>query len=477
MSHKKFKERDEAAAEEEAAEAKAKGDEKRGRPRKKKHDATQVAGMILDEHAGQPRIAYIQSWDTFAVYEDGAYRPLPPRDLERFIWMFIMDFCKPTAPVSTLVKETVFQMKQGTPRIVSSPVDDRIVFLDGTLDLTTFRLHPHDPEEVCVRRMPFSYADIQAATSPVFDKFLRTVLVDPDDTTTDPELIAFMQEIFGYVLMTKLHAAAAFFFVGEGANGKSKMSDLIRAMVGDRYVSAMTLENLTMSNFAASALVGKYLNMSNEEESKYMKSDKFKALVTGDYMTVERKFGDPFEFAPQVKLIFSTNEMPTFDGVNHGVRRRIKIVPFHHTVTSEERDPEIVSKMLPEMAGIIRWAIEGAKRLRDNGFEFTEPASAKLAKEDFEEESSSVVGFFKETYDIEAQGFQPATEMYKGYQVWCPANGKKPVAKIRFFKDLLRMFPALKTKRARVEGRVVRGYNIGFAPGEGPVSPEDVNFK
>lgn len=448
-------------------------DNKRGRPRKSPMSATTIAGRIFDETKGQPRIVYVKTWGAFCVLKDGHYRPMVDKlELERFVWTFIMDHCRPTVPTSALVQEVVKQMRYGIPRTFDKPHEDLLAFDDCILTVGPNTTNPHDPEQVCVRRQPFSLADVQAAECPTFKKFLSTVLVKPEDDGPDENLIMMMQELFGYCLMTNISAAAAFFFVGEGANGKSKMSEVLRAMVGAEYVAAMSLEELTMNSFRTSNLVGKFLNLSNEEESKYMKSDKFKALVTGDSMTAERKFGDPFEFSPQVKLVFSTNEMPTFDGVNHGIRRRIKIIPFHHIVTKAERDPYIVDKILPEMPGIVSWALIGAQRLYEHGFEFTVSESSELAKEEFEEESSTVVGFFKETYDINVAGFQPAQDMYEAYKSWCVANGKKPMAKLRVFKDMNRMFPELKAKRQYVSGRQVRGYEIGFRGGTTQSSSE-----
>ncbi len=445
--------------------------------RSRKLTATEVAGMIFDgdrlRRSGSD-IFYVESLGSFVIWKGDHHDLLFGKALETWIWEFIMENCRTTPPLSAFLKEVAIQMYHGCPKKVSQLSPDRLSFNDGTFDFATFAIEPHSPEQVVVRRVPFTYAEVQQATCPNFERFIATILTDTDDKAPDKDLALTMQEIFGYMLMTSMDAAAAFFFVGEGANGKSKLSEVLRAMIGDRYVAAMTLETLTMRTFATSALVGKYVNVSNEEESKYMKSDKFKALVTGDYMTAEKKFGDPFEFAPQAKLVFSTNEMPTFDGVNLGIRRRIKIVPFNHTISKEERDTKILDKLLPEMPGIIRWALEGAKRLIENAFEFTESDAAKIARGDFEEESSSVVGFFRETYDPEQAGFQSSIEMYDAYKAWCIGNGKKPVAKLRLFKDLNRMFPALKSKKQYIEGRQVRGYSIGFRGGaSAPTSEAD----
>jgi len=246
----------------------------------------------------------------------------------------------------------------------------------------------------------------------------------------------------------------------------------------------MTLETMTTNRFATSSLVGKFINISDEEESKYMRSDKFKALVSGDTMTAERKFGGTFEFNPQAKMVFATNEMPTFDGVNYGIRRRVFIIPFRRTITLEERDPFISERFIPsELQGIMRWAMEGLVRLRRNGYRFSTSVTATTALESFEEESSTVVGFIKEAYTLEGSSETTPiitnNDIYDGYKNWCVRNGKKNVASLRFFKDANRMFPKLRdlAVKTRMDGKFVRGYHlIDVVDVDAQLSVDDLKF-
>jgi putative DNA primase/helicase len=62
---------------------------------------------------------------------------------------------------------------------------------NGTLDLRTGSLRPHNPEDLITKLAPVEF-DIKAK-SPTFDRFLKQILVDK-------ELIRFVQRYLGYSL-------------------------------------------------------------------------------------------------------------------------------------------------------------------------------------------------------------------------------------------------------------------------------------
>lgn len=440
--------------------------------------AQKIAAEICVRRATE--VIYVESIDAFLVWRGMHHDLLEGLRLETWIWEFASEvFCDLPRPSSTIIKETVAQLRYAAPKRVESLTHDRLAFDDGYVDLMEDPLTPreHDPQALVVRRMPMRFADVLSKDCPLFKQFIASIMVGDDRKTTDESLVALIQEIFGYCLITSLPATAAFFFVGEGANGKSVLSEVLRAMVGIRYSSAMTLEKLTVHKFAASFIVGKYVNITNEEESKFVKSDTFKAIVSGDVITAERKFGLSFEFAPAIKLIFSTNETPTFDALNHGIRRRVKIIPFNRTITPEEQDPFLKDKLLAELPGITRWALDGLARLRANRYKFTMTSEAVAsAVAAFEEESSAVVGFVNDTYDWQkvSTAFVSNEDMFEKYKAWCSKNNKKSKARIGMFKDLNRMFPAIadRMERRKVGGRTIRGYYVSEFGEEATDKPE-----
>jgi putative DNA primase/helicase len=255
---------------------------------------------------------------------------------------------------------------------------------------------------------------------------------------TDEQLIVLVQEMLGYYLLNNLKAQAVFFLVGRGANGKSVLINVVEKMIGAEYVSAMSIQSLTMNNFATSGLIGKKVNLCNEEESKYLRSDRFKALISGDLIMGERKHENHFYFHPKTKYLFATNAMPTFDGINHGIRRRMQIIQFNRVFEPHEQDRDLSDKLQTEIGGIVGWALKGAQRLVSNGYRFSQSDNVDEAILSFENQTSSALAYFRENYEVseDPNDFMSADEMYELYRQWCEKYGKKPMSEPVFGRDI-----------------------------------------
>src|SRR5215212_10668 len=90
---------------------------------------------------------------------------------------------------------------------------------NGTLDLRTGSLRPHNPEGLITKLAPVEF-DI-TAKAPTFYKFLKQILVDK-------ELIAFVQRYLGYSLTGSTKERAMAVLHGVGKNGKSTLVELFQ---------------------------------------------------------------------------------------------------------------------------------------------------------------------------------------------------------------------------------------------------------
>jgi putative DNA primase/helicase len=201
----------------------------------------------------------------------------------------------------------------------------------------------------------------------------------------------------------------------------------------------MSIQHLTLNQFATSGLIGKKINICNEEESKYLRSDRFKALVSGDLIQAERKHENQFAFRPKTKYLFASNRLPTFEGINYGLKRRMIIVPFKRMFQVKDQNKNMLSELLSELPGIIGWAISGAKRLVDNNYQFSETESSDLCKIEFENFTSSTYMFFRENFETDDTGWISNKQMYQEYVDWCRENGKKAMSSTGFGRDLVQL--------------------------------------
>lgn len=343
--------------------------------------------------------------------------------------------------------------------------DKYVAFKDVLLNVETFETEPFDKNKICTTYFPYYFKDTKQKT-PVFNKFLATSLVFEDDVyKTDASLVAIAQEMLGMFLLNNLKASKAFFLYGiRASNGKSQFGYVIENIFGTEQCSSLSLADLS-DRWSPVSLIGKRVNIAGELDEKYGNSKMFKALVTGDRIKAEYKYGDNIFFRPKAKYVFMTNRVPTFDGFDQGVRRRIMFLPFHRhfKITDPDIDVDLEDKLKLETAGIIGWMIEGAKRLTDNKFRFTPSKASKKAMQKFDQEMSSVSMFIDDegwVISDNEEFYIPRTDLYDMYKNWSHNVGKRPVSRNRFYDDIELLFPDITTKQRRVEGVPVRVLNL-----------------
>lgn len=382
-------------------------------------------------------LMYIEEVDAFAMYqrEEGYYKLLDKMQLQRMVYAYLVQH-SPKSLTDAQVKDFINQIKYviylNTPNMLTDHIG---VDRDYLLNMRTLQIEKNDRSQFAFKHLKLPKNG--EPQEPVrFKQFLSEVLVDKELNPV-PEMTDLVQEMFGYCLMNTIESHVSFFCVGRGGNGKSVLLEVLRQMVGDQFCSSMSVETLTKNNFAAANLVGKLVNVCTEEESSFVKSDKFKAMVSGDTITVERKYQDSFEWRPTVTYVFATNSMPAFSGFNEGLVRRMIIIPFNRRIKKSDIDTNLDRKLISELPQITYWALQGAKRLVENKMKFTMPELVQDKVERFKENISAAVMFFNEWYTVaDEYSFTEADYMYAEYKLWCEQRGKRPQNYYNFIEDI-----------------------------------------
>lgn len=353
----------------------------------------------------------------------------------------------PTQDITVgVVKSAITSLGWLCPNKLHSMNTNFATFSDlKVIDLDSFDISDVSRDKVSMLKFPFpsTILEDQTIDCPNWKQFLTEVLVTKETSndeipTPDHQLIELMQEIFGYSLLSHNRLEKTFFFFGSGQNGKSKVLQTLRMMFSDDLVSCETLGSLTTNRFSSAELVGKRLNITSEEDSKFLASDIFKMMVSGEEITGERKFEGKFKFKPNAKFIFATNKIPTFDTVDEAIRRRLVIVPFFRKIPEHKKDADLFEhKLKPELPGIFKWALEGAKRVIQNKKLIV--ADAVISMSDaYERAQSSAIEFFQENFEITGnkEDMIIKARMFEGYKEWIKLVGRKPLSRMNFYNDL-----------------------------------------
>jgi putative DNA primase/helicase len=100
------------------------------------------------------------------------------------------------------------------------------------------------------------------------------------------------------------------------------------------------------------------------DSNKQLNAALVKLMTGGDTLSGRKRYGQPFTFTPQFKLVASTNALPRFDASDTGLLRRLTIVPFGHPVRPSDRDPRLKRIFIEcpaTRSAILNWALEGAR--------------------------------------------------------------------------------------------------------------------
>lgn len=435
-----------------------------------------LAALFVQDENHLKNLLYSYELDAFYLYQpDQGYFKLfdeKRHDMENYILKFLQQRVTKNISMS-LIKDIKSLIKLMTCRKIGYLESKYIALKSQLLDVETFDLLPFSPELITFSTLPFDASELTLPKSDsLWFKFLDEIVVK-EDLTPDKELQKTIQEMFGYALLPSSKAEKTFFLVGEGANGKSVLLNVLRNVVGEHNCASKSIESLTTDRFATSGLVGKTLNICSEEESDYIKSDKFKAIVSGEPIDIERKFGEATTGRFSVKFVFATNEMPTFSGFNYGLLRRMVIIPFLKTIEEEKRDVNLIHRLLQELPSIIGWSLEGAKQLSNRNFRFCLTDSSLKKQNEFKENLSSAIMFVNERFQKDSENFISNDDLYTDYVVWCDLRGVKKMKFYRFTKDLGKSFGETFLKRDKETGQVKRGRNLSAKIETLPLTSEE----
>lgn len=306
------------------------------------------------------------------------------------------------------------------------------------IDLTTGKVRPAEPSDLVTKSLRVSGIGKTAEASRWL-QFLDQVFGD------DKQLIDWLHRWCGYLLSGSTREQIMLFCFGLGANGKSIFAETLRHVLGD-YGRSVPVETLCESKRQAGGatpdladLIGCRLAMSSEtEDGQALAESLVKSLVAGDTISARPLYGRPVQFVPAFKLLMLGNHRPVIRGTDHGIWRRIRLVPFSRTFGPDERDPALLDKLKAEAPHILAWMLDGCLQWQRRGLVDIPNVVAAQTK-DYRDEQDLVGQWLAERVDSgsAAAGCKcPSKLLYQDYCNWAEENGLRPCSAIALGRRL-----------------------------------------
>ena len=315
----------------------------------------------------------------------------------------------------------------GNPMLLTCP--------NGTIDLESGRLREHRRQDFITKLCPTPFD--QAAQCPQWTQFLSSIF--------PPKVAGYMKRFLGDCATGDIREQIFTCLWGDGSNGKSVLLETMQFVLGEDYAGKAP-DGLLMARDGeqhpteVASLFGKRLVVATEtKEGARLNESRVKALTGGDKITARRMREDFWEFHPTHKLIVCSNHKPKITGQDHGIWRRVRLIPFlvrfwdadTAPKHGEDRDPKfradklLLGKLKAEAPGILAWLVEGCLEWQRDGLR--PPAEIGAATEKYRAEEDVVQQFVEEFCDLanDPEMKIRASELYSAFRKWAESSGER----------------------------------------------------
>ncbi|MFC0226113.1 primase-helicase zinc-binding domain-containing protein [Serratia aquatilis] len=282
-------------------------------------------------------------------YESGAWHILPYRVLSREIAAL---FQKIRAPFSASgINSVLDTLKLMVPQM-GTPARQLIGFRNGVFDTVTGQFSAHQKTHWLrtvnsVDYTPPKAGENLADHAPHFWRWL---------TRAAGQQLEKQERILAALFMVLANRYDWQMFLevtGPGGSGKSVMASIASLLAGKDNTTSASIDTLESSRDRAS-VVGFSLIILPDQEKWSGDGAGIKAITGGDAVAIDPKYRDGYStHIPAVILAVNNNPMQ-FSDRSGGVSRRRVILPFPEVIPTHERDPQLLTKIIGELAVIVR---------------------------------------------------------------------------------------------------------------------------
>jgi putative DNA primase/helicase len=309
---------------------------------------------------------------------------------------------------------------------------------NGILHVPSRQLHPHSPLLYVHHNVPFDFAP-DAPEPKRWLAFLDELWPD------DPDAVAALQMMYGYVLSGATRLQKMFMVVGPKRSGKGTIARVLKALVGEHHVAGPTLSSLS-SNFGLQPLIGKTLAIVSDariSDGHSIVIERLLSISGEDMLTIDRKYKDPWTGTLGSRIVVLTNELPRLTDSSGALASRFVIFVTRETFYGRE-NPRLTDELLGELPAILNWTLDGIDRLAESG-RLIQPESSTDAIRELEDLSSPHGAFVRDKCVVGPAHRVRVSVLYQAWKDWCDVNGRKPGSTQVFGRDLRAAVIGVKT--------------------------------
>lgn len=293
---------------------------------------------------------------------------------------------------------------------------------NGTLDLRTMQLRPHDPADRCTKITAGAWRE--DTTGPRWDKFLA-------ETIPHEETRAFLARYVGQALVGEVTEHKLAILTGTGGNGKGVWYGAVDFALGDYAITPqpdMLLARRSDSAFDGSVELrgARWAVFSEVDPGRALAPATLKRLTGGDRITGRQLYRNNISFTPSHTLAMVANHLPEVPDMSRGMWRRLLVVPFDQEVPESQMDEQLPGKLQAEADAVLSWAVRGLMDYQQRGRHLDPPQDVQAATAGYREESDQLSKFLEEATVERAGATVTTTALWSKYGDWAAQLGEAP---------------------------------------------------
>ena len=304
---------------------------------------------------------------------------------------------------------------------------------NGVIDLRTGNFRPARRDDLITKRAYVAFDS--GAACPNWLEFLNTV------TGGNAALQSYIQRKVGYMLTGSVREETMFVLYGTGSNGKSTYRETLHSLLGD-YALAADASLLTERKKQGGAteevarLKGRRFVAVNETaENDHLNEARIKFITSQDTISARNLYGHLFDFFPTHKTVLSTNHKPIVRGTDEGIWRRMHLIPFTVTLSKSKVEKDFRERrLMPEAAGILNWALQGAASYLAEGL--NPPAAVRDATQGYRDDMDVVGQWIAQRCEVAPNASVPTGDAYRDYFQWAADEVGWEIRKLSFRRHL-----------------------------------------
>lgn len=279
----------------------------------------------------------------------------------------------------------------------------------------------------------------QDMPTPLWDRFLATTF------QSNAGLERYVQRLAGLTFIGEVLEHVLPFLHGPGGNGKTVFAEVLSTIAGDYATEApqgFLVAGRDKHETELANLQGRRMVVGSEvNENTRFDEAKVKLLSGGDKITARFMRQDFFTFTPSHTFWLLGNSQPKVETGGESFWRRLRLIPFTHTVPEQDRIENLQQRLVDEEGpGILHWIIQGAVNYAADGI--PTPVDVLAATDTYRAEEDHLGRFVDDRCRVGGGDVVrvETTELRAAYDAWCKAQHEDAISAQAFGRQLRQRF-------------------------------------